>query len=150
MAGIISKALSSGWKYAKENPWSTAGHVGLNGFFGISAYNESREQGNGMLTSALKAGVELGYYAVTPMKWAIGIDLLKGAGSMAVSAGESANQLMRSYERDIRDQTAFKNYTWVDGPQVATMRQAGMHLAQRSKYQLQQALMGNEAQYMHK
>ena len=139
---MISKALGYAW----NNKFNTA----FTAFMGVSSYNENREQGNGVFSSALKAGVELGYYAVTPMKLALGVDLIKGAGSTLVSAGESANQFIRSYERDMRDQTAFKNYTWVDGPQVATMRQAGMHLAQRSKYQLQQALMGNEAQYMHR
>lgn len=143
MAGMISKKLGS---YIWNNKLNTA----FTGFMGISSYNDAREQGNGVFSSALKAGVELGYYAVTPMKLAIGVDILKGAGSMAVGGIESANQYMRSYERDLRDQTAFKNYTWNDSQQLATMRQAGMHLAQRSKYQLQQALIGNEAQYLHR
>lgn len=144
MAGLISKALS------KAPSFGTMANVGLTGVMGISTYNESREQGNGVVASFLKAGTEAAYYAVAPWKFAIGVDVVKGLGSMTVGAAESSNQYMRSYERDMRDQTAFKNYTWVDGPQVATMRQAGMHLAQRSKYQLQQALMGNEAQYMHR
>ena len=57
---------------------------------------------------------------------------------------------MRQLDRDARNQMPFRNYTFVDGPQIATMRQAGLALARRSKYELQQTVMGNEARYLHR
>ena len=39
----------------------------------------------------------------------------------------------------------FSHSTFNDYRQAATMRQAGMQLAQNSQYNLQQALLGNEA-----
>ena len=42
----------------------------------------------------------------------------------------------------------FSNATFVDTQQAYTMRQAGMQMAQASRYNLQQTLLGNEAQYM--
>ena len=44
----------------------------------------------------------------------------------------------------------FSNATFVDTKQAYTMRQAGMQLAQASKYNLQQAMLGNEASMMYK
>ena len=44
----------------------------------------------------------------------------------------------------------FANATFVDTKQAYTMRQAGMQLAEASKYNLQQSLLGNEATSMYK
>ena len=43
----------------------------------------------------------------------------------------------------------FYNATFNDTQQAYTMRQAGMQLAENSKYNLQQSLMGNEAAMLH-
>ena len=42
----------------------------------------------------------------------------------------------------------FSNAVFRDNQQIATMRQAGMQMAQRSQYNLQQTLLGNEAAYL--
>ena len=44
----------------------------------------------------------------------------------------------------------FGEAEFMDTQQLATMRQAGMELAKMSQYNLQQSMMGNEAQYMHR
>ena len=52
--------------------------------------------------------------------------------------------------RQTQNQMPFNAHTFVDGQQIYTMRQAGMALAQKAKYQVQAAQMGNEAQFMHR
>ena len=67
-----------------------------------------------------------------------------------LSGAQSLSQNMRAQERNIRDQSPFRTNTFVDSQQIYTMRQAGLALAEQSKYALQQSLMGDEARFMHR
>ena len=49
-----------------------------------------------------------------------------------------------------RDDGVYAYGKFNDTEQVHTMREAGMNMLQRSKYNTQMALMGNEAKYMYK
>ena len=44
----------------------------------------------------------------------------------------------------------FSNSTFIDTQQTYTMRQAGMNLAKQSKYNIQQAMMGDEARMTYR
>ena len=55
--------------------------------------------------------------------------------------------MQRSMNKTSR-QTPFSNAQFRDYNQAFTMRQAGLQMAEASRYNLQQTLMGNEASYL--
>lgn len=121
--------------------------IGLNAFFAISDYKNAREEGKGVIAAAGKsaglfiAGEALGG-AMFPVM------LASAAPKVAVSAMEGMQKMTRQMNSVQRIQTFGEAY-FQDTNQLATMRQAGMELAKMSQYNLQQSVMGNEAQYMH-
>ena len=122
--------------------------IGLSAWTGISEYKNSRNEGNGVVKSGAKA---VGSFAISE---ALGpayfpIMLAKSAPKLAVSAVTGLQQMTRQMNSYQRIQT-FGDAQFQDTQQIATMRQAGMELAKMSQYNLQQAIMGNEAQYMHR
>lgn len=116
--------------------------------FSIVDYKDARESGDGVLKAGAKAGAQfvagemLGF-------WMMPVALAKSAPTMAVKAFETTQSITRNMNSATRLQT-FGEAQFQDTQQLATMRQAGMELAKMSQYNLQQAIMGNEAQYMHK
>ena len=123
-------------------------HMGIGGIIGaamsISDYKDARNQGHGVITSAAKAGM---LYALGNA--ALPITIAKELPSLIVSGVDTLQRTSREMNNATRFQT-FGNAEFHDTKQLATMRQAGMELAKMSQYNLQQAIMGNEAQYMHK
>ena len=81
--------------------------------------------------------------------WMFPVMLAKQAPTMAISAIEGTQKITRQMNSTGRMQT-FGEAQFRDTQQLATMRQAGMELAKMSQYNLQQSMMGNEAQYMHR
>lgn len=132
--------------------WGSKGTIGsymLNGYFISDSYNTSRDEGNGMAYSGLKAVAEnapMMMMGVVPFFAASAAFELP---SLAVSAVDTIQQQGRSLARQ-NSPAPFKNAVFQDSQQFSTMRQAGMALAQKSKYNLQQAMLGNEAQSMHR
>ena len=122
--------------------------IGLNAFFAISDYKNAREEGKGVIAAAGKsaglfiAGEALGG-AMFPVM------LASAAPKAAVSLMEGMQKMTRQMNSVQRIQTFGEAY-FQDTNQLATMRQAGMELAKMSQYNLQQSVMGNEAQYMHR
>lgn len=122
--------------------------IGLNAFFAVSDYKNAREEGKGVIAAAGKsaglfiAGEALGG-AMFPVM------LASAAPKVAVSAMEGMQKMTRQMNSVQRIQT-FGEAHFQDTNQLATMRQAGMELAKMSQYNLQQSVMGNEAQYMHR
>lgn len=116
--------------------------------FSIVDYKDARASGDGVLKAGAKAGAQfvagemLGF-------WMMPVALAKSAPTMAVKAFETTQSITRNMNSATRLQT-FGEAQFHDTQQLATMRQAGMELAKMSQYNLQQAIMGNEAQYMHK
>ena len=122
--------------------------IGLNAAFAISDYKDARDSGKGVVGSAVKAGAlfaagEVLQGAMFPVMLASSIP------KMAVGAIETTQKMTRQMNNMQRIQTFGESY-FQDTQQLATMRQAGMELAKMSQYNLQQSMMGNEAQYMHK
>lgn len=122
--------------------------IGLNAAFAISDYKDARDSGKGVVGSAVKAGAlfatgEILQGAMFPVMLASSIP------KMAVGAIETTQRMTRQMNNMQRIQTFGESY-FQDTQQLATMRQAGMELAKMSQYNLQQSIMGNEAQYMHK
>lgn len=122
--------------------------TGFNAVFAYSDYKEARNEGKGVVGSAVKAGAlfaagEVLGGAMLPVM------LAKSAPQIAVSTIEGAQRMTRQMNSVQRIQT-FGDAEFMDTRQLATMRQAGMELAKMSQYNLQQSMMGNEAQYMHR
>lgn len=120
----------------------------FSGAFAISDYKTAREEGKGVVRSALKAGVQFAEGEILGAAM-IPIGLAKAAPMMAIKGVETAQTMTRQMNSVQRLQT-FGNTTFQDTQQLATMRQSGMELAKMSQYNLQQSIMGNEAQYMHR
>lgn len=124
-------------------------NIGLNAAFAISDYKDNRDSGKGVVSSAVKAGA---LFAAGEMLSGImfpGVMLAGSIPKMAVGAIETTQRMTRQMNNMQRIQTFGESY-FQDTQQLATMRQAGMELAKMSQYNLQQSIMGNEAQYMHK
>nr|DAU23758.1 MAG TPA: hypothetical protein [Caudoviricetes sp.] len=119
---------------------------GMAGYGAYGDYKDARDQGRGKLASVAKAGTE---FALGELMggWYIPYQLAKAAPSMVVGGLEGAAKMQRSMNKTSR-QVPFQNATFKDYSQAMTMRQAGMQMAQASRYNLQQAIMGNEAQYL--
>lgn len=120
----------------------------LNLGFAVSDYNEARNSGEGVVKSAVKAG---GMFVAGEMLggWMMPVMLAKQLPTLAVTAVETSQNITRKMNSVSRIQT-FGEAQFMDTQQLATMRQAGMEMAKMSQYNLQQAIMGNEAQYMHR
>lgn len=115
----------------------------INGYTGISTYEDSRQEGNGVITSALQAGgdLALGYLNMPLM---LAKDFVPMAAEGLVNGYHALDQYSRSLKSKERN-TPFQNATFVDSQQTYTMRQAGMNLARQGQYAAQQTTMGNEA-----
>lgn len=123
-------------------------NIGLNMAFAVSDYKDARDSGKGVVGSAVKAGAL--FAAGEVLQGAMLPVMLAGSiPKMAVGAIETTQRMTRQMNNMQRIQTFGESY-FQDTQQLATMRQAGMELAKMSQYNLQQSIMGNEAQYMHK
>ena len=125
----------------------TAG-TAINAVMAYSDYSDARQQGSSRLGAGAKA---LGSYMLYDALggWAIPFTMLPEIPSLAVNAYEGMGKYVREMDRQSR-QAPFANNTFQDFNQAVTMRQAGMRMAQASKYNLQQTLMGNEASYLRR
>ena len=119
---------------------------GLSAFGAISDYKDAKDQGYSTTGAMAKAGTE---FVLGEMlgAWYLPYTLAKGLPSAAVGAAEGISKVQRSMNKTSR-QTPFSNAQFRDYNQAFTMRQAGMQMAEASKYNLQQTLMGNEASYL--
>jgi hypothetical protein len=79
----------------------------------------------------------------------MGMQALSAAPQAAAKAARFYGQWNRHLSQMAKQQ-AFQNASFSDTEQAYTMRQAGMAIAQRSRYNTQQAMLGNEAKYMLK
>lgn len=119
---------------------------GMAGYGAYGDYKDARERGRGKLTSLATAGTEFALGELMGA-WYLPYQLAKSAPSMVVGGLEGMAKMQRSMNKTSR-QVPFQNATFKDYRQAMTMRQAGMQMAQASRYNLQQTLMGNEAQYL--
>lgn len=134
-------------KNLKKSTMKNLGHV-MNIGFAISDFKDSKEAGHGNVRAALHAGKEFALGEVLGLKYGA-VMLAKAAPTLAVSAVEGLNTMSRNMNSTQRRQL-FGDAQFMDTQQLATMRQSGMELAKMSQYNLQQTLMGSEAEYLHR
>lgn len=125
----------------------TALSVGFNGFFAYQDYKDAREKGSTVIGSAARAAGSYALFeAMGPVATAA-FTLGPLVPTLAVNGYEAVGKMTRQMNNQGK-QVPFVNSNFNDYQQAFTMRQAGMQLAQNSQYNLQQTLMGNEAQYL--
>ena len=138
----IGKAGGTGIKGLKK-----IGGVGtIMGSIGAySDYNEARDNGESIPASLLKAGGSALLYSVPYIGAA-----LMAKDTIEAGAGFMQDSLQEMRQESANGQIPFRNAFFQDNKNFATMRQAGMAQAKKSEYTLQQSMMGNEAQYLHR
>lgn len=145
---VAEEAVNVGNPYLKQVFSGRNLGAVLNLGFTISDYNQARNAGDGVIKAGAKAGAQ---FVAGEMLggWMMPVMLAKQVPTMAISAIEGTQKITRQMNSTGRIQT-FGEAEFRDTQQLATMRQAGMELAKMSQYNLQQSIMGNEAQYMHR
>ncbi len=118
-------------------------------YAGISGFRDQRDKGAGMLGATAKGVSDAFLVDVIGFKAYVGAGLVMGTPKVAIKAVESMGQKARSLERGTSG-APFLNNTFIETEQTYTMREAGMQMAARSQMSTRKALMGNEAQYMHR
>ncbi len=134
-------------KNLKKSAMRNLGHV-TNGVFAVMDYKDAREAGNGVVKSVAKAGVEFAKGELLG-GWYMAAMAAKAVPTLAINTIEGVNTMSRSMN-SMQKRQVFGDAQFMDTQQLATMRQSGMELAKMSQYNLQQAMMGNEAEYMHR
>ena len=144
MIGALGKIASKMFKN-DAGQWSKSKMFmgGMNAYMGISEYEDKRQEGNGMLTSALSAAGDVALGSLS-MPLMLAKDVLPAVVEGGIDAYDKLSAHARSLQKQDRN-TPFQNATFVDSQQTYTMRQAGMNLARQGQYAAQQTTMGNEA-----
>ena len=141
LTGMINKLfMDSAGNFSK---WATI-NTAANAYFTYDSYNESRNEGSGIISSAVKAGAEMALMTqINPFLY-MGVSLLPSLARGGVDAYNSLGTYSRRLQRERRN-VPFSNATFVDTQQTYTMRQAGMNLIKNGQYVAQQTMLGNEA-----
>lgn len=140
-SGSIGKFL---WKN-KGNAFN----LGMGVWAAASTFQDEKEQGSSTLSAAASAGMDLALPMMMSAKGYIGLQLVKEAPELLYNGWKAGMQYRHNLWKQNRN-NAFNNAKFDDTQQTYTMRQAGMAIAQRSRYNTQQAMLGNEAKYMMK
>lgn len=116
---------------------------------GIDKYKESRAEGKGVASSAVRGA---GSVAVGEALGPVGYIIYDAAKTLPKAVVKGTNALYS----ETRKMNSASNFTplggvsFQDTQQLATMRQSGMELAKMSQYNLEQTLMGAEAKHLHR
>lgn len=144
MAGIAKTILNKLFMENGELSTKAVLGTGLTAYSAISEYNDSRQEGNGIIGSAASAaGDAVLMGLVNPWVYLAG-SAIAGAASHGVEAYDSISAYGRQLQAQKRN-IPFQNATFLDSQQTYTMRQAGMNLARQGQFAAQQTTLGNEA-----
>ena len=121
--------------------------VGMDAYFAAGDYKDARESGSSRLGAAAASIGNFALYQSLGFAPTMAMQLLPVLPEAAVGGYEALGKLTRQMNQQGKS-VPFVNSNFNDYSQAFTMRQAGMQMAQASKYNLQQSLMGNEAAYL--
>ena len=124
-------------------------NIGIGAYFSADTYSEAREAGASPVGASLSAVGDFALSNLLGWKSYLGMNIIPAAGSLAVDLYDGINAYGRNLDR-MGNAMPFINSTFVDTQQTYTMRQAGMNLARQSKYNIQQAMMGDEARMTYR
>lgn len=124
--------------------WSNKGYA-INAGVGIYSYQDAKNEGKST-AEAVGEGIENGLMPVVlgPFKF-LAAEVAAEIPRAAISAYEMSRDVGNSIARG--DSIAFSNTRFQDNDTIATMRQAGMAMAEQSQLNLKRAMLGNEASY---
>lgn len=145
MLKAVGNALGNIIKHHKMSAFN----VGFGALAGLDSYQTAREEGSSKMGAAAGAVAD----AAIPAILSAPVYGMYFAATELPSLAVSAADALGTYKRNIAKASsnrAFVNAHFDDTQQAFTMRQAGMAIAERSKYNMQQAMLGNEARYMRK
>ena len=123
-------------------------NIGLSTWSGVSSYKDARDQGQSQLGSMAKGIADGVLIDIIGWKLYFGGAALIGAPKLMVGAYEGLSQKSRSMS--MANAAPFMGNSFIDTEQAYTMRQAGMQMAEQSQMNTKRALLGNEAQYLHR
>ena len=155
---MLQKVVNKLFRKAVKNSDGTVGYsmsmektigTSLGGAFAISDYNESRDNGNGVISSALLAAGNFALSNMVGMPAYMAMSLAQPLAEGTVGALDAIQSYGRNLDRESM-QKPFANSTFVDTQQTYTMRQAGMNLARQGQYAMQQAMLGDEARMTYR
>ena len=142
------KYLKKGFDWVRKNPGTTF-NFGFGTWSAFDTYQEAREAGDSKFVSMGQAAVDFAMATMMGFVPYMAFQAVTSAPSAAVNLVHELD--MRGRQLQVQNSNrAFQNSTFSDSEQAHTMRQAGMAIAQRSRYNTQQAMLGNEAKYMMK
>lgn len=144
MASNVGKILSN-----KKLTLGGTLTAGLTVYGAVSDYKQARIEGRGKISAGISSAGNAVMWDAIGMKGMLTLGAIKYAPQIATSGIIKVGEMSREMSRASRN-VPFANSTFVDTQQAYTMRQAGMQLAQSSKYNLQQTMLGNEAAVMHR
>lgn len=114
-----------------------------------SGYKQSRNEGRGAAMSLTKGVTDAFLIDILGWKAYFGGAVLMGAPKAAIKGYESLSTQARQLSM-AGSAAPFQSNTFVDNEQIYTMRQAGMGMIEQSQHNTKQAILGNEAQAMHR
>ena len=147
-ANKSSNSLDDVLSWMKEHKLGVL-DIGMNVYGTISSYKESRREGRGVVSSAVRAGVNFAVYEMLGFWGSLGVGLAKNLPSLAIKGTTLLYKENRKMNSAANNQL-FGGAQFHDTQQLATMRQSGMEMAKMAQYNLQQTLMGNEATHFHR
>lgn len=128
--------------------WENKGNAIATGIFSTMAYNdaldEGKTKGEAFGEAAFDAAINLGFGFIA----GTAIQMAYWGGPALVGLANDLAQQGRQ-----QAQQSYRPFAWtnpVNSQQYATMRQAGMAIAQQSQYSLQTTMMGQEGKAFHK
>lgn len=117
------------------------------GFFAITDFNNRKERGQNVIQAGAGAAANFAFTEMVGLKGFLALGAVKALPSVAVNTMETLDKMGRSMN-NINKNTPFSNMRFNDTQANYTMRQNGMQIAKASRYNLEQTLLGNEAQYL--
>ena len=123
--------------------------IGMNVYGTISTYKESRRQGRGVVSSAVRAAADFAIFEMLGPLASFGVQAARTLPGLAIKGVDLLYKENRKMNSAANNQL-FGDAQFYDTQQLATMRQSGMEMAKMAQYNLQQTLMGNEATYLHR
>ena len=114
----------------------------------VGDYKDARRKGHGVVSSTVRAGAKfaldeaMGFYALP-------FYLIKDVPKYAIQGADMLYKENRRMNSAANNQV-FGTAQFADNQQLATMRASGLEMAKMAQYNLQQTLMGNEAQHLHR
>ncbi len=141
--------LSSIAKNILRHHKMTAFNVGIGGIFAAGTYDEARQSGDGVASSALQAAGDFAGTMLMGGGLYMGLQMVSAAGEGLIQGYNALDQKRHQAGRDMQ-QRAFGSAEFNDTEQTFTMRQAGMAIARRARGNADLVQLGHEAQFMAK